>query len=86
MSNTSYETPNPFPMNGCFEFMLVVMFIFSWLVEVFFQTLCIHMAIAFIIGFVFLCMVVVGHEMTCKLHKKCIGNNTKKLQYTMKPK
>jgi hypothetical protein len=52
MSNTSYSTPNPFPMSGCSEFMLAVMLIFSWLVEVFCQTLCIHMAVAFIIGFV----------------------------------
>jgi hypothetical protein len=52
MSNTSYETPNPFPMSGCFEFMIVVMFIYSWLVEIFCQTLSIHIDVDFIIGFV----------------------------------
>jgi len=49
---SSYATPNPFPTSGFSEFMLGVMFIFSWLVEVFFHTLCIHMAIDFIIGLI----------------------------------
>jgi hypothetical protein len=39
-------------MSGCSEFMLAVMFICSWLVELFCQTLSIHMAVAFIIDFV----------------------------------